>query len=129
VNLSGLANQNVQFRFRVGSDSSAAGWGWAIDDVQIYTCAACPGMHVNIGGTYDYYPTIQTGYNAATEHQAVLLQAGSFEEPSLTFANSTDIKLKGGHDCTFATSAGWTTLYGKLTVKGGSVKVENIKIK
>jgi hypothetical protein len=130
VNLASLGGQNnVRFRFRVGSDISDGSLGWIIDDVQIYTCNPCPGMHVNIGGTYDYYPTIQAGYTAATEHQSVLLQAGSFEEPNVTFANASDIKLKGGHDCTFSTSAGWTTLYGKLTIRGGSVKIENLIVK
>jgi hypothetical protein len=38
VNLSSLAGQNVRFRFRIGTDRSAADYGWFIDDVRVYTC-------------------------------------------------------------------------------------------
>jgi Zn-dependent metalloprotease len=40
LNLSTLAGQNVKFRFRMGTDSSAWDWGWFIDDIRIYTCGA-----------------------------------------------------------------------------------------
>lgn len=39
--LSGLAGQNVNFRFRLGTDDSYDWWGWDIDDVRFYTCTAC----------------------------------------------------------------------------------------
>lgn len=40
-NLLSLANQTVQFRWRVGTDNSVAGtYGWFLDDVNIYSCAA-----------------------------------------------------------------------------------------
>jgi len=40
LNLSSLTGQNVRFRFRIGADSSTANWGWFVDDIRIYTCAA-----------------------------------------------------------------------------------------
>ena len=43
VNISGLAGQNVKFRFRAGTDTGnhdPAFWGWVVDDVRIYTCTA-----------------------------------------------------------------------------------------
>jgi len=40
LDLSSLAGQNVRFRFRMGTDSSVWDYGWFIDDVRIYTCAA-----------------------------------------------------------------------------------------
>ena len=42
LDLSLLAGQNARFRFRIGTDSTAAARGWSIDDVRIYTCAAQP---------------------------------------------------------------------------------------
>ncbi|MFQ5612324.1 MAG: M4 family metallopeptidase [Anaerolineae bacterium] len=39
LDLSGLAGQNVRFRFRIGTDSSVDALGWFIDDVRLYTCA------------------------------------------------------------------------------------------
>ena len=42
LNLASLAGQNnVRFRFRLGTDSIADWFGWQVDDIRIYTCAAC----------------------------------------------------------------------------------------
>jgi hypothetical protein len=43
LNLSSLAGQSVKFRWRLGTDSSNARWGWWVDDVRIYTCESGPG--------------------------------------------------------------------------------------
>jgi len=42
LNLNSLAGQSVRFRWRMGLDSSGYNWGWWLDDVRIYTCAAAP---------------------------------------------------------------------------------------
>lgn len=39
VDLAGLAGQSVRFRYRLGTDSSVADFGWFIDDIRIYTCS------------------------------------------------------------------------------------------
>ncbi|MEM7111635.1 MAG: M4 family metallopeptidase [Chloroflexota bacterium] len=38
LNLSTLEGQNVRFRFRIGTDSSGASYGWHVDDVSLFTC-------------------------------------------------------------------------------------------
>jgi Zn-dependent metalloprotease len=38
INLTPLANQNVRFRFRIGTDSSLGDYGWFIDDLEVYIC-------------------------------------------------------------------------------------------
>jgi bacillolysin len=38
LDLSGLAGQDVRFRFRIGTDSIVDALGWFVDDVRIYTC-------------------------------------------------------------------------------------------
>ena len=40
LDLSSLSGQNVRFRFRIGTDDLVYDYGWFIDDVQIYSCAA-----------------------------------------------------------------------------------------
>ena len=40
LNISGLAGQNVRFRFRIGADNSYDDYGWFVDDVRIYKCVA-----------------------------------------------------------------------------------------
>jgi Zn-dependent metalloprotease len=42
LDLSSLSGQNVRFRFRLGADSAFIDYGWFIDDVRIYACAAPP---------------------------------------------------------------------------------------
>ena len=38
LTLASLAGQNVQFRFRIGTDSTVASAGWFVDNVSFYTC-------------------------------------------------------------------------------------------
>ena len=40
ADLGSLAGKNVRFRFRIGTDSTSADYGWFIDDIRIYTCGA-----------------------------------------------------------------------------------------
>jgi len=40
LNLASLAGKSVRFRFRIGTDSGTDAYGWFVDDVRIYTCAA-----------------------------------------------------------------------------------------
>ena len=38
ADVSSYAGQTVQFRFRLGSDSSASDVGWDVDDVMVQSC-------------------------------------------------------------------------------------------
>ncbi len=38
LRLQSLSGRSVRFRFRIGTDRSAAALGWFVDDVRIYTC-------------------------------------------------------------------------------------------
>jgi Zn-dependent metalloprotease len=40
LDLAALAGQSVRFRFRIGTDSVVSDYGWFVDDVRLYTCAA-----------------------------------------------------------------------------------------
>jgi hypothetical protein len=42
LNLQNFKGQTIRFRFRVGADGDYAGWGWFIDDAQVYTCVTAP---------------------------------------------------------------------------------------
>ena len=42
ASLASLAGQSVRFRFRIGTDSSGNDYGWFVDDIRVYTCAATP---------------------------------------------------------------------------------------
>ncbi len=42
VDLSGLAGQNVRFRFRQATDTGVGGYGWYIDQVDVHGCITVP---------------------------------------------------------------------------------------
>ena len=52
LDLSSLGGGSFAYRFEVGTDSSIDEYGWFIDDVRIYTCAACVASRV-LDGTYN----------------------------------------------------------------------------
>ncbi len=76
LNLSMLAGENVRFRFRIGTDSSADAYGWFIDDFRICTCEIPPSLSiakvdnpdpVQAGGLLTYTLTIaNSGAGAAS---------------------------------------------------------------
>jgi Zn-dependent metalloprotease len=51
-NLTSLAGKSVKFRWRMSTDSIYHDWGWFLDDVRIYTCAAGPFLTME-GNTID----------------------------------------------------------------------------
>lgn len=53
VDVSAYAGQTVQFRFRVGTDSSVGREGWTIDDVVVQSCQAPCAYDVNGDGGID----------------------------------------------------------------------------
>jgi len=40
LNLAPLAGKSVSFRWRMGLDESGNAWGWWVDNINVYTCAA-----------------------------------------------------------------------------------------
>lgn len=42
LNLASLAGQNVQMRFRIGTDSTIGAFGWFVDNPTLYTCGSAP---------------------------------------------------------------------------------------
>lgn len=81
-NLSSLAGQNVRFRFRIGTDSLIDDYGWFVDDVRIYTCAAG-------GDTTPPETTITSGPSGTvTDTNATF--GFSSNEPNSTFECSLD---------------------------------------
>lgn len=58
LDLTSLAGQSVQFRFRMGTDKFTYRYGWLVDDVAIYSCSppglvvsATSGLTTSEGGT------------------------------------------------------------------------------
>jgi hypothetical protein len=81
------------------------------------------------GGAYVYYSSIQAAYNAAIADDIIMAQATDFTETLSLLSAGVTVKLKGGYNSGFATNTLKTTLNGTLTIKGGTVKIENLIIR
>ena len=58
LDLSSLGGGSFGYRFEVGTDVSVDEYGWWVDDVRIYTCAACiadRGLDVTYNGLASFY--------------------------------------------------------------------------
>lgn len=87
----------------------------------------CPATAVSTGG--NPYITIHEAYSAAaTEGQVIQMQALDFTESDLDLGKSISITLMGGYECGFGSNPGFTTIYGAVTISGGTVTVENVVV-
>lgn len=81
----------------------------------------CTNPPVRISDSFD---TLQEAYNAAAEGDTIQIQSLILSEnPELTI-NKT-VTLEGGYDCDYISSTGNTTIYGTMTISGGTVTIGN----
>jgi len=123
VDLSSWAGQNVQFRFRFGTDTSVSRVGWHIDEVRVRSCTAGEPEY-SIGGTV-------TGL----EGSGLVLQNNSGDDLPITsdgpFVFATLMNGGSSYSVTVASNPTWPTqdcvvLYGSGTV--GSSDVDNVEV-
>ena len=101
VNLPAAANgQNVQFRWRMGSDSSVLREGWRIDNVTIQDCLPSPTPTATVG-TFTISGTV--GQCNATGPSGILLPGVTM---SLTGAASASTTTDGSGNYSFTGLAG-----------------------
>lgn len=120
LNLASLAGQTFKVRFRIGSDFAVAGSGWYLDDVRIYTCAACTynvgetQVFVGAGGGSGTVP-VDAGANACT-------WTASTSTPwlSVTYGDGVGSGMAG---YTAVANASGSPRTGTLTVAGRTVTV------
>jgi hypothetical protein len=87
----------------------------------------CVETEAKLGGTT--YSHIQDAYDALTaDNQTIQAQAAIFTE-NLLMDGPYSVNLRGGYGCGYASKVGWTTINGKMTIKGGRVNIETVAIK
>lgn len=73
VDLSTMAGGDIRFRFRIGEDALAGGYGWFVDDIEIYLCPepalsfsqSADQSAVTVGETVDLHLTVANTGNVA----------------------------------------------------------------
>jgi hypothetical protein len=92
-----------------------------VDDVDI----VCPTI-ARVGATP--YASLQEAMDAAGNGSEISATVHLFSE-DLLFSQTGRVTFKGGYDCAFSQSPGYTTIKGKVTVSGtGTLIVENVII-
>jgi hypothetical protein len=82
-------------------------------------------------GYFAYFFNIQDAYNGASspDFDSILLQDATFTE-DVVLASDRFFWISGGYSCSFRLPRnGWSTINGSLTIRDGTVAVENIIIK
>lgn len=72
-----------------------------------------------------YYNTFQDAYNAANTGEAI--QSRKLDLTQTLVANrAVTITLTGGYDDSYATTTGYTTLRGNMTMSNGKITIKNV---
>jgi hypothetical protein len=139
ITTSGSVDTEFWPMLRITSNDQSAVITWSdvrsgVTDANIYAqkiqsngTLPCPDGPIKIQGTSNYYTSIQTAYNTA-DGQTVQIESIEFTE-DLTLNSGKIVKLRGGYyGCGFSTLNGSTTVHGKVTIKSGTVTMDNLII-
>ena len=98
-------------------------------DINTVGFAACPGLPVRINKAAPGYSSIRTAYAVASDGDTIEMQEKTFSE-NLTLDDGISLKLEGGYNCVFSSRPGYSTLRGKITLRGpGKTVIEKLTIK
>lgn len=121
VNQGGFADDSTAHLYVVDADGNAS------VGKQITFAGACGHGSVRIGGTSNYFQTIQDAYDNCTDGDTVQLQGVDFRETrDLEFSHPVAITLHGGFRCDYLSSPGFTTINGTMTINQGIVTLGRI---
>ena len=74
------------------------------------------------------YNALQDAYNGAADGDTIQSQADFFSE-NLDFSRNISVSIMGGYDCNYLTNVQKSVVNGTVTIRGGSVTMENIIIR
>lgn len=121
VNLSALAGQKVQFRWRLGVDEVGFDRGWFLDDVRVYTCSANASDAVGLARitTTDKNGIVKTKFKRGEKIKYwadVLNESNSSCAVATTFnaAKGATVLHQANTNVTAAVGQNWVTLLKKI---------------
>jgi len=88
---------------------------------------ACPNLPVRRVAGGSYYG-LQVAYNAVVDGDTILSQAVVFNEDP-DFNRNISLTITGGYDCDYSTNDEKSVVDGTITIRNGTVTLENIKIR
>lgn len=92
-------------------------------------CDFCAYLPVRIIGK-NYYPTIQSAYDAAVAGDVIQSQSLFFSESfNADDINGKSVTMEGGYDCNYTSIIGKTKLIGQFRDSKGTVRIKNFVIK
>jgi len=122
------------------SNSLFSGWSQACNGTDIY-CTVLLDENTSVTATFNllslvrilgsitvYYGSIQEACNAVTSSGTVQVRNYQFSE-YLDLTNQASVYFKGGYNESFGSISGMTDLTGVLTIRHGSLTVENLAIR
>jgi hypothetical protein len=119
-----------------GSYFSFSNWT-GCDSVVKDVCFVTMNQNKSVSANFDlnrvkvgsnYYDNISSGYNALADGDTILAQAIDFTG-NLIFDRPLSFLLQGGHDGSFITPIGTSTVIGSVTIAGGTVTIDCIVIR
>jgi hypothetical protein len=87
----------------------------------------CSGLPVEISDTGNFYSSLTEAYAVADSGNTILMRTATLSD-AIVMTRELAVIIKGGYDCSFSTSSGYTSISG-LTVNKGSVTIANVIIK
>lgn len=113
----------VAYDFNNNAFAAVGGFGTILLDGD-----SVPTLPVRVTSGPSDYPTIQTGYDNASDGDTIQTMAITFNEQNINFNNLKSVTLEGGYDSTFTSNPTATTINGSLTISNGAVTVDKIII-
>jgi hypothetical protein len=89
---------------------------------------ACANLPVRINNTGPGYATISAAYIAAETGQILNIRDTTFSE-TLFLSDSIIVTLKGGYDCNYLSSSGYSTISGSMTISEGTATIDKVIIR
>lgn len=132
LNLSAMPSGGYTFQGWSGACSGTNNCSLTMDSDKNATATFTLVPYIKISSTDTYYPQLQEAFDAAVNSDVIKAQAQVFTDLDLIFSklSGTIVKFDGGYsDGTFTTYNGYSTLDGKMSLRGGTLKVSKLKIK
>jgi len=110
-------------------DVRSGDWNIYAQEILANETLPCTTLSVRISETFRYFLTVGEAYNAANSGDTLKMKALDLIENNLLLGKDVSVLLQGGYaGCDYLSNPGFTTIHGTLTVRSGTVTVENVAI-